>query len=107
MSINLLWLLPIIAFAAFIFIVAYFAQKRSHEHRDPLAAEVHQFNTGHLPKQSALVGSDIAQKRLAEIEGKLSTLTGSLSGQKIILEKFQNESAAQMSEIADLKKRLQ
>jgi chromosome segregation ATPase len=106
MSIGLLWLLPILAFAVFIFIIAYFAQKSSREHQDPLAREVHQFNSGRLPRQHPLSANDIAQRRLEEIEGKISTLTGSLSDQQAILEKFQREAVARTSEISDLKKRL-
>jgi hypothetical protein len=106
MSIGLLWLLPIFAFAVFIFFIAYFAQKNTREHQDPLAREVHQFNSGRLPQQHPLSATDIAQKRLEEIEGKISTLTGSLSDQKVILEKFQREAVAHTSEISDLKKKL-
>jgi septal ring factor EnvC (AmiA/AmiB activator) len=109
MPIELLWLIPIIALSAFLFWVAIAAQKRSgtgNSPSDTMANEVMLFNSGKTPPPSAGHVTDIAQKRLSEIEGKLSTLSGSMTDQQQIIEQFKKEATASTHEISDLKRKL-
>ena len=104
MSIELLWLIPILAFAFFVFLVAFFAQRRNGG-GDPLAAEVARFNTGKMNRLPT-GAPDPSLRRLDEIEGKLSSLTGSISGQQSAIDQFQLEARAHTTEITDLRKNL-
>ena len=51
MQIELLWIIPIVAFAFFVFLLIFFAQKRSEQAYPDLANEVNRFNSGLVAKK--------------------------------------------------------
>lgn len=104
MQIELLWIIPVVAFAFFIFILLLLAQKKEVQPRTSLSQEVAQFNTGlqtdaPSPKEG---GGD----RLIELERSISLVTDSLAGQQRAIERFSKDSSANGGEINQLKKKL-
>jgi len=103
MSIELLYIVPIIALVAFTFIISFFAQKKSAQQQQAkkLANEVQQFNEGKL------IGAQrSAEERLDDFEKTITSINKALSNQQKVIEKFQQENSSYNGEIDNLKKKL-
>jgi chromosome segregation ATPase len=103
MSIELLYIVPIIALVAFTFIISFFAQKKSIQQQQAkkLANEVQQFNEGKL------IGAQrSAEERLDDFEKTITSINKALSNQQKVIEKFQQENSSYNGEIDNLKKKL-
>jgi hypothetical protein len=103
MSIELLYILPIIALVIFAFSVSYIAQKRSDylEEGKQLAMEVRQFNDGKFISQERTT-----EARLDEFELTISSINKALANQQKVIENFQAENTKYNGEIGQLKKKL-
>jgi chromosome segregation ATPase len=103
MSIELLYIIPIIALVIFAFSVSYIAQKRSVylEQGKQLSAEVRQFNDGKFLSQERTT-----EERLNEFEHTISSINKALSNQQKVIEKFQEENNSYNEEIGLLKNKL-
>jgi archaellum component FlaC len=103
MSIELLYIVPIIALVAFTFIISFFAQKKSAEQQKDkkLANEVQQFNEGKL-----ITAQRSADERLDDFEKTVASINKALSNQQKVIEKFQQENSSYNGEIDNLKKKL-
>jgi cell division septum initiation protein DivIVA len=103
MSIELLYIVPIIALVAFTFIISFFAQKKSAQQQQvkKLVNEVQQFNEGKL------IGAQrSAEERLDDFEKTITSINKALSNQQKVIEKFQQENSSYNGEIDNLKKKL-
>jgi regulator of replication initiation timing len=103
MSIELLYIIPIIALVIFAFSLSYIAQKRSAylEQGKQLSVEVRQFNDGKFLGQE-----QTTEARLDEFEHTISSINKALSNQQKVIEKFQEENNRYNGEIDVLKKKL-
>jgi chromosome segregation ATPase len=103
MSIELLYIIPIIALVIFSFSISFFAQKRSAslERGKQLATEVRQFNDGKFITQERTTES-----RLDEFEHTITSINKALSNQQKVIEKFQEENITYNREMDMLKKKL-
>ena len=103
MSIELLYIIPIIALVAFTFIISFFAQKRSAEQQQNknLVREVQQFNEGKL-----ITAQRSTDERLDDFERTVASINKALFNQQKVIEKFQEENSTYNSEIDNLKKKL-
>jgi|WetSurMetagenome_2_1015567.scaffolds.fasta_scaffold155629_2 hypothetical protein len=103
MSIELLYIIPIIALVIIAFSVSYIGQKRSVylEQGKQLSAEVRQFNDGKFISQERST-----EERLNEFEHTISSINKALSNQQKVIEKFQEENTLYNEEIDVLKNKL-
>jgi hypothetical protein len=103
MSIELLYIIPIIALVIFAFSISYIAQKRSmtSEQGKRLDAEVRQFNNGNFISQA-----QTTESRLDEFDHTIASINKALANQQKVIEKFQEENSRYNEEIDTLKKRL-
>jgi len=103
MSIELLYIIPIIALVIFAFSISYIAQKRNDylEQGKQLAVEVRQFNDGKFISRGKTT-----EARLDEFEHTITTINKALSNQNKVIEKFQEENTMYNGEIDVLKKKL-
>lgn len=101
-QIELLWIIPAVAFAFFIFLLIYFAQKR--EEQAELSQEVTRFNTGVFPVNptNSVSGTD----RLSQLEQAISSVTDSLSIQQRAIEQVHKDSSSHNGEVSELKRKL-
>jgi uncharacterized coiled-coil protein SlyX len=104
MQIELLWIIPIVSFAFFIFLLIYFAQKNNPEqpYRD-LAKEVNRFNNGIVDTKVAIEKPD---SRLNELERSIFTLTDSITHQQRVIDGFQQSNVANQTEMKELRQKL-
>ena len=99
--IELLWIIPVVAFAFFIFLIQLAAQRR--EERHDLSKEVTQFNAGSFQTvPPELAGA----ARLSQLERAISAVTDSLSVQQRTIEQFHRDNTTYNGEINELKNRL-
>ena len=103
MSVELLYIIPIIALVIFAFSVSFVAQKRSAylEEGKKLAVEVRQFNDGKFISQERTT-----EVRLNEFEHTIASINKALSNQQKVIEKFQEENNKYNEEIDILKNKL-
>jgi len=110
MHIELLWLIPIIAFTVFVFFIALYIQRRvdSRANRGDLSREVDLFNAGH--GQQKLVTAKSADDRLQEMEKMINFVAEAVAGQRRPFREEQKESvagaAASMGEARELREKL-
>ncbi len=108
MSIELLWLIPIVALALFLPLLILSMQRQSTEHavssqtRD-LAREVEQFNSG-FAGQSLVRKSN--QGRLSEIEKTINLVTAALSSQQEIIAAYKGKDTSYEFKLHELKEKL-
>jgi chromosome segregation ATPase len=102
-SIELLYIIPIIALVIFAFSISYIAQKRSEylEQGKQLASEVRQFNDGQFFSQERTT-----EARLDEFEHTITSINKALENQHKVIEKFKEENSTYNEEIDMLKKNL-
>jgi hypothetical protein len=103
MSIELLYIIPIVALAVFAFSISYIAQKRSIplDQGKQLAVEVRQFNDGKFLAQERTT-----EARLDEFEHTVASINKALANQQKVIETFQEENSRYNDEIGMLKKKL-
>ena len=100
--IEFLWIIPVVAFAFFIFMIQLLAQKK--EDRHDLSKEVAQFNTGiHSPEPAS---SEQGSDRLSQLERAIASVTDSISAQQRAIEQFHRDNTSYTGEINDLKHKL-
>ncbi len=101
--IEFLWIIPIVAFAFFIFIVQLLSQKKEVKH--DLSHEVVQFNLGaHFNTQSN--SEERAADRLTQLEKAIASVTESISAQQRLIEQFHRDNTGYTEEINELKNKL-
>jgi hypothetical protein len=108
MHIELLWLIPVFAFAGFLFFIAYYVQRKSelHSRGADLSKEVAQFNAG-----QGMSGRNTVQAnhddRLRELEKAINVLSTSLSTERTRQERQKEAGGPDgKSEIDELKEKL-
>jgi hypothetical protein len=101
--IEFLWIVPVVAFAFFLFLIQFIAQKKESE-RD-LSKEVAQFNRG-THAVAAPVASEQGSDRLNQLERAISAVTDSLSAQQRTIEQFHRDNTGYNGEISELKNKL-
>lgn len=105
MSIELLWLIPVVAFALALLIIALSFQNRKTDAsskgqgRD-LAREVDTFNMGFVRQEKS------AEERFGEIETTISLVNSALSNQQKIIETFKGKDTNLENELNTLKDKL-
>lgn len=100
--IEFLWLIPVVAFAFFIFMIQFFAQRKEQKH--DLSKEVAQFNIG--AHSAASAASDQGADRLSMLERAIASVTESISAQQRAIEQFHRDNTGYTGEINDLKNKL-
>lgn len=110
MSIELLWIIPIVAAALIVLVVALSLQQKSEvtqASRDVLNMKraVADFNRGISPEKK--VHSEPSDARLREIENTIHKVSTMLSNQQKTIENFQGKDVTLENELTDLKKNLQ
>jgi septal ring factor EnvC (AmiA/AmiB activator) len=100
-QIELLWIIPIVAFASFIFIVAFVSQKKTDG--QDLSKEVARFNNGLTQNDTK---PSVPDQRLGELEKAISSVNESIASQQAVMERFQKENSAYSNEINELKSKL-
>lgn len=104
MQIELLWIIPIVSFAFFIFLLLYFAQRNNPNHPySDLAKEVNRFNNGIMEKNAV---QEKPNSRLNELEKSILSLTDSITQQQRVIDGFQQNNAANQSEVKELRQKL-
>jgi len=103
MSIELLYIIPVIALSAFVFAISFFSMKHSplNEQANKLASEVQQFNDGKIIP----VIKD-SEARITKFETAVDSVNKVLTNQQKIIEKFNEGNNAYNVEINSLKKQL-
>ena len=99
--IELLWIVPVVAFGFFIFLIQLAAQHKGEQ--QDLSQEVSRFNNGTLttvPQETA------GSVRLNQLERAIAAVTDSLTTQQRAIEQFHRDNTAYNGEINDLKNRL-
>lgn len=109
MSIELLWIIPIVSAAFVIFIMVVNFQKRDEDSsEDPyfrdLRREVDEFNRGvSVDTKLPLVSEE---NRLSKIESTIQLVSTALSNQQKMIENFQGKDDTLENELNDLKEKL-
>ncbi|MFW5775081.1 MAG: hypothetical protein ACOCW2_02230 [Chitinivibrionales bacterium] len=108
MTIELLWLIPIIAFSLFlpVIVISYQNSKTNRKidiHTRDLAKQVQQFNAG-----APIDPSDVhaGEKRLLEIEKTISLVTSALSTQQKTIETVMGKDDSHSHQLTELKEKL-
>lgn len=109
MSIELLWIIPIVSAAFAIFTIVINLQKRDENETDTfdfrdLRQEVDEFNSGMVVDLKAPVAS--AEKRLSKIESTIQLVSTALSNQQKVIENFQGKDDTLENELNNLKEKL-
>lgn len=109
MSIELLWIIPIVAAALLVLMLALSLQQNEKDQGEDtdisdLNREVVEYNRGVTIDKKVL--SDTAETRLGEIEGTIKLVSTALSNQQKIIENFQGKDVKLEHELNDLKKKL-
>lgn len=104
MTIELLWIIPIVAFSFFIFLLIYNVTKDQDNPYKDLSREVARFNTGmHNPDQQFPITSE---KRLEELEKAILSVNESIANQQKFMDQVNLENSSNNSEIEELRKKL-
>ncbi len=101
MHIELLWIIPAVSFAIFIFLVIYFAQIKSAPTQ--LKQEVNKFNNGFNNQTYELKNPD---NRLEKLERSITVVTDSITNQQKVIDRFKRENKNYNCEINELKDKL-
>lgn len=108
MSIELLWIIPVVAIAIFFLILILSSQRRREPEaraaNQELEREVELFNRGYPVRRRSRNGSE---KRLGEIEKTIELVTTALSNQQKIIENYKGKDEAYVGQLNGLKKKLQ
>jgi septal ring factor EnvC (AmiA/AmiB activator) len=101
MSIELLWIIPIVAFSFFIFLLIYNATKDQDNPYKDLSREVVRFNNG-IVQQLPIT----SEKRLEELEKAILSVNESIANQQKLMDQVNLENSSNNSEIEELRKKL-
>lgn len=102
MSIELLWIIPIVAFSFSIFLIVYNISKKQDNPYKELSREVARFNYGmEQPVQLHIT----PEQRLDELEKAINSVNESIASQKQMMEKVKENTSAN-GEIENLKSKL-
>jgi septal ring factor EnvC (AmiA/AmiB activator) len=101
MSIELLWIIPIVAFSFFIFLLIYNATKDQDNPYKDLSREVARFNNG-IVQQLPIT----SEKRLEELEKAILSVNESIANQQKLMDQVNLENSSNNSEIEELRKKL-
>ncbi len=103
MSIELLYIVPIIALVIFTFTISLISQKRAggFEQTRKLAAEVKQFNDG-----QCIPADKSTETRLDQFDHTIVSINKAISNQQKVIEKFHEENNIYNLEIDKLKRQL-
>jgi hypothetical protein len=106
MHIELLWLIPAIAFAGFLFFIALYLQRRTEARskRGDLSREVELFNAGY--SQQKLVTAKSADDRLHEMEKMINYVAEAVANQQRPFRGFYKENDPSGSEAGELREKL-
>ncbi len=109
MSIELLWIIPIVAIALLILMLVLTNQqsnvkKLEQEEREKLKREVDAYNRGGGVASNPVMPT--AETRLKEIEGTIQLVSTALSSQQKIIENFQGKDSKVAGELNDLRDKL-
>jgi hypothetical protein len=106
MHIELLWLIPILAFALTVFFVALYLQKKTDgaESRAALHREVELFNAGQ--SQQKLVTAKTADERLREMEKIINLVIETVAGERRQVQGARGEDAVPSNEAGELREKL-
>lgn len=109
MSIELLWIIPIVAAALLVLVLVLSLQKSENvivdfDDRD-LDREVFEFNTGQVGNPEA--GTKKSETRLRKIEGTIQLVSEVLSNQQKIIEDHSGKDTNLGLELADIRNKLQ
>jgi hypothetical protein len=107
MHIELLWLIPVFAFAGFLFFIALYVQRKSEMQSKgvDLSKEVALFNAGHSPNRGKEIKGN-HDERLRELEKAINVLTASLSAERSRQEQHKDNRTGGSEEIDELKEKL-
>jgi len=83
MSIELLWIFPIIGFGVFVSLTVYLIHNKYSDSGQELKRRVKQFNSGanYVPQSTERAAAQL-ESRLAELENTIASLTTSISANK-------------------------
>lgn len=104
MSIELLWIIPIVAFSSFVFLLIYNISKNQDNPYKELSKEVTRFNNGmHQPVHQIQI---TPEKRLDELEKAILSVNESIANQQVMMSRVNLEKTSNNTEIEDLRKKL-
>jgi septal ring factor EnvC (AmiA/AmiB activator) len=103
MQIELLWIIPIVAFASFILLVIYLFQKKQNKASPDLNSEVEHYNYGYQKENRV---QQVSDDRLYELEKAIALVTQSITSQQKMIDKFQKENTESNAEMNELKVKL-
>jgi septal ring factor EnvC (AmiA/AmiB activator) len=107
MPIELLYIIPILALAALVFLLVLNAQKRTETANIPLAGSDVSVPTGKQPGDTKfLAARRSTEERLNEYEQTIAQINRSLSNQQQVIERFQEENSSSSNEIQKLNAKL-
>jgi hypothetical protein len=106
MHIELLWLIPILAFAVFVFFIALYLQRRrgGSEGHAALHREVDLFNEGQ--GQNKLVTAKSADERLREMEKMINFVAEAVAGEHRKVQGIRREDPVPANEAGELREKL-
>ncbi|MBN2187951.1 MAG: hypothetical protein JW699_00745 [Chitinispirillaceae bacterium] len=106
MHIELLWLIPILAFALTVFFVVLYLQKKTGgaDSSEVLHREVELFNSGQ--SQQRLATSQSAAERLREMEKIINFVAEAVAGERRQVPGAQGEDSVTANEAAELREKL-
>ncbi|MFP4012871.1 MAG: hypothetical protein ACLFVQ_02195 [Chitinispirillaceae bacterium] len=108
MSIEFLWILPVIGLGVFVFLVVYLVQQKYPNSSDQvLKNQVQQFNSGahHTAANQERPVKEL-EKRLSELESAISYMTQSISLQQKSLDQFVSEELGDSDDASALRRKL-
>lgn len=111
MSIELLWIVPVVAVGLGFFLIALLLQRKSDASQYMRSGDtaVKEYTRKHSDSSAVFVAPSVNladNRRIGEIEGRLERLTTELTEQKQTVQRFQQENNACYSEINDLRSKL-
>ncbi len=107
MPIELLYIVPILALAALVFLLVFNAQKRSDAANIPHAGPVASVPGGKPTGDTRFLAAQRStEERLNEYEQTIAQINKSLSTQQQVIEKFQEENSSSSNEIQKLNAKL-
>ncbi len=110
MSIELLWIIPIVAAALLVLVISLSLQQKSESKAQDIRdmqKEVEEYNQGISVVKESSVTTDSSETRLREIENTIQLVSTALSNQQKIIENFQGKDITLENELTDLKNKLQ
>jgi len=105
MTIELLWIVPVIAVTIFFLIIALNHQKKNKNGKRDLHKEVEEYNRGASQSTNKEL-IRLSETRLNEIEKTIQLVSTTISNQQHIIESFRGKDAKFADELKELKQKL-